>query len=280
MENKSFNQSRDGRGWPWQLKFFFGLVLVFLLLMASCSCFQMVDTGHVGVVTRFNRVTGAVMPEGFGLKVPWDAVHEMPVRTQSMDEEGQVPSSEMLILTMKTTLQYHLNPATAKDVYQTLGPAYRTFIEQNFISAIREATSAHKGEELFSAEKRDVISVQAADLLRKTLDPRGIVVERVLLKDIRPPQMLKEAIESKQRMEQESLAMQFRLTKERQEADRKRVEAQGIKDFQDIVRKGIDEQLLVWKGIEATETLAKSPNTKIIVIGDKRGLPLILGEGH
>jgi regulator of protease activity HflC (stomatin/prohibitin superfamily) len=66
------------------------------------------------------------------------------------------------------------------------------------------------------------------------------------------------------------------VQKERQEAERKRIEAQGIKDFQDIVRKGIDEQLLVWKGIEATESLAKSPNTKLVVVGNKQGLPLIL----
>jgi len=72
--------------------------------------------------------------------------------------------------------------------------------------------------------------------------------------------------------------MTFRLQKERQEAERKRIEAQGIKDFQDIVRQGIDERLLVWKGIEATEPLAKSPNTKIVVVGNKQGLPLILGQ--
>jgi len=100
----------------------------------------------------------------------------------------------------------------------------------------------------------------------------------VLLRDISPPETLKRAIEAKQQAEQEALAMTFRLQKERQEAERKRIEAQGIKDFQDIVRQGIDEKLLVWKGIEATETLAKSPNTEIIVVGNKQGLPLILGS--
>jgi regulator of protease activity HflC (stomatin/prohibitin superfamily) len=92
------------------------------------------------------------------------------------------------------------------------------------------------------------------------------------------PQMLKAAIEQKQQVEQESLRMSFILQKEKQEAERKRIEAQGIADFQRIVAAGISQQLLEWKGIEATEKLAASSNTKIVVIGSgKNGLPLILG---
>jgi regulator of protease activity HflC (stomatin/prohibitin superfamily) len=90
---------------------------------------------------------------------------------------------------------------------------------------------------------------------------------------------LKFSIEAKQQAEQEALAMNFRLQKEKQEAERKRIEAAGIRDFQQIVAQGISSQLLEWKGIEATETLAKSPNSKVVVIGSgKNGLPLILGQ--
>jgi regulator of protease activity HflC (stomatin/prohibitin superfamily) len=113
--------------------------------------------------------------------------------------------------------------------------------------------------------------------LKAALEPRGIVIENVLLRDIQLPNALRASIESKQQAEQESLAMSFRLQKERQEADRKRIEAQGIHDFQQIVAQGISAQLLQWKGIEATENLAKSPNSKIIVIGNsKNGLPLVM----
>ena len=115
--------------------------------------------------------------------------------------------------------------------------------------------------------------------LNEKLVGRGIIIESILLGDMRLPQALKTSIESKQQAEQESLAMSFRLQKEKQEADRKRIEAQGIRDFQQTVAQGISAQLLEWKGIEATETLAKSPNTKIVVIGgQKSGLPLILGQ--
>src|SRR6202011_3666707 len=97
-----------------------------------------------------------------------------------------------------------------------------------------------------------------------------LLVESVLLRDIQLPQTLKASIEAKQQAEQEALAMNFRLQKEKQEAERKRIEAAGIRDFQQIVAQGISTQLLEWKGIEATELLAKSPNAKIVVIGDRK----------
>ena len=103
------------------------------------------------------------------------------------------------------------------------------------------------------------------------------MVESVLLRDIQLPHTLRASIETKQQAEQESLAMNFRLQKERQEADRKRIEAQGIRDFQQTVSQGISQQLLEWKGIEATERLATSANSKVVLIGNtKNGLPLIL----
>jgi regulator of protease activity HflC (stomatin/prohibitin superfamily) len=104
-------------------------------------------------------------------------------------------------------------------------------------------------------------------------------VEQVLLRDIQLPAALKASIETKQQAEQESLAMSFRLQKEKQEAERKRIEAAGVRDFQQIVSQGISPALLEWKGIEATEALARSQNTKIVVMGNsKNGLPIILGH--
>ena len=100
----------------------------------------------------------------------------------------------------------------------------------------------------------------------------------ILLRDVRLPPTLKASIEAKQQAEQEALAMSFRLQKEKQEAERKRIEATGIRDFQQIVAQGISSQRLEWKGIEATENLAKSSNAKVVLIGNRKGLPLILGQ--
>ena len=123
-----------------------------------------------------------------------------------------------------------------------------------------------------------MVAKQIRDQLTTLLGQRGILVESILLRDIQLPQTLKVSIEAKQQAEQEALAMSFRLQKEKQEAERKRIEAAGIRDFQQIVAQGISPQLLEWKGIEATENLAKSANAKVVVIGNaKNGLPLILG---
>lgn len=143
---------------------------------------------------------------------------------------------------------------------------------------IRDTTAGHSANTLYSSSRKQVED-EIMQGLKASLEPRGIVIENVLLRDIQLPHALRASIETKQQAEQESLAMGFRLQKERQEADRKRIEAQGIHDFQQIVAQGISEQLLQWKGIEATENLAKSPNTKIVVVGNaKNGLPLILGQ--
>jgi prohibitin 1 len=114
--------------------------------------------------------------------------------------------------------------------------------------------------------------------LAKQLGNRGIEVQSVLLRDIQLPQMLKSSIEAKQQAEQDALRMAFILQKEKQEADRKRIEAQGIRDFQQTVTQGISQQLPEWKGIEATAKLADSSNAKVVIVGNaKNGLPLILG---
>ena len=174
---------------------------------------------------------------------------------------------------------YHLSPDKAADVYGTIGERYvDVLIEPNLRSAIREATASHSANALYSGE-REMVAKQIVAQLTDLLGKRGIVIESVLLRDIQLPATLKASIEAKQQAEQEALAMSFRLQKETQEAQRKRIEAQGISDFQKIVAQGISSQLLEWKGIEATENLAKSPNAKVVVIGSgKNGLPLILGQ--
>lgn len=120
-----------------------------------------------------------------------------------------------------------------------------------------------------------IITIQ--EELGRTVGPRGVIVESTTLRNVELPGQLTEAIEQKQRADQESQRMEFILAKEQQEADRKRIEAKGISDFQTIVAQGISEQLLRWKGIEATEKLASSQNTKVIIVGaGKDGLPVIL----
>ena len=254
-------------------------IAAFLIVILLFSSIARVESGHVGVLTLFGRVTGEVLPEGIHLINPFKANHEMSIRTQEIKESASVPSSEGLVMNLDTSLIFHLDPQKAAEVYQKIGPNYvDVLVEPNLRAAIREATASHSANALYTGE-RETVARQIHDQLITILAPRGFVVESILLRDIQLPATLKGSIELKQQAEQEALAMSFRLQKETQEAQRKRIEAAGIRDFQQIVAQGISPQLLEWKGIEATENLAKSPNTKVVVIGNsKNGLPLILGQ--
>ena len=251
------------------------ILLVVLLWMSTTS----VPTGHVGVLTLFGRVTGDVLPEGIHLVNPLKSSNELLIRTQEIKESASVPSSEGLIISMDTSLLFHLDPSKAAEVFQRLGPKYQAVVvEPNLRSAVREATASHSANALYTGE-REMVAKQILEQLKHELEWRGVVVEAILLRDIQLPASLKASIEAKQQAEQESLAMSFRLQKEKQEADRKRIEAAGVRDFQQIVAQGISPQLLEWKGIEATEKLANSTNSKVVIIGSsKNGLPVILGQ--
>jgi regulator of protease activity HflC (stomatin/prohibitin superfamily) len=249
-------------------------VIVALLVLFNCT--TRVDTGHVGVLTLFSRVTGETLPEGLHLINPLKSVHQLSVQTQALKETANVPSNEGLILTLDTTLQYRLDSNKAAEVFQKIGRDYvEKVVEPNLRSSVREVTASHSANALYTGAREEVAN-KIQESLTAALSPRGIYVERVLLRDIQLPPMLKASIEAKQQAEQDALRMSFILQKEKQEAERKRIEAQGISDFQRIVAQGISPQLLEWKGIEATEKLAGSTNAKIVIVGNtKNGLPLI-----
>ena len=179
---------------------------------------------------------------------------------------------------LEGSLLFRLDPAKAAEMYKTVGQDYQEIVVQPQIrSAIREITASYEAKALYSAE-REQVARETFELFQKMAGGRGIIAEAVLLRKIGLPPIVANAIQEKLKAEQQSQQMKFVLAKEQQEAERKRIEAQGIADFQKIVAAGISPQLLEWKGIEATEKLAMSPNTKIVVVGNpKSGLPIILG---
>jgi prohibitin 1 len=251
----------------------FGLLLVALVVANSVSC---VTTGHVGVITVFGKVTGRTIGEGIHLVNPLARVHQLDIKTQEIKERAAVPSKEGLIMGLEASVLYHLQPERAAEVFQKVGTQYSdVLLVPNFRSAMRGVTAANNASTLYS-DARESMARQVLEDLRGAVQPRGIVIENVLLRDLQLPDTLKQAIEAKQQAQQDAQRMEFVLQKERQEAERKRVEAQGIKDFQNIVTEGISDKLLEWKGIEATMELSRSPNAKIVVVGNPRtGLPLI-----
>jgi regulator of protease activity HflC (stomatin/prohibitin superfamily) len=250
------------------------LALVLIVLYASVAY---VPAGHVGVLTLFGRVTGDVLPEGTHFVNPFKGNNTMSIRTQELKETASVPSDEGLVMTLDTSLLFRLSPEKAAEVFQKIGPNFvEVVVEPTLRSSIRSVTAAHSANALYTGG-REQVAQQIYTELASQLGSKGIEVQNILLRDIQLPQMLKSSIEAKQQAEQDALRMAFVLQKEKQEADRKRIEAQGIRDFQQTVSQGISQQLLEWKGIEATERLATSTNSKVVLIGNtKNGLPLIL----
>src|SRR5262245_30536349 len=175
--------------------------LVGILLFASVT---RVESGHVGVLTLFGRVTGEVLPEGLHLINPFKSSHEMSIRTQEIKESASVPSSEGLVMNLDTSLIYHLDSEKAAEVYQKIGPRYLdVFIEPNLRAAIREATASHSANALYTGE-REMVAKQINTQLSSLLAQRGFIVESVLLRDIQLPITLKSSIEAKQQAEQEA----------------------------------------------------------------------------
>lgn len=259
------------------------LLQVITLVALGAAAFQtisIIQAGTVGVVKVFGKVGERPLREGVNIRNPFAEIIKMNARTQERREEMRVPSKEGLMVTLEVSVLYRLIPERAPEVYRTVG-LERDYIERilipNFRSVVRGVTSQYEAKALYTS-MRDELAGTIRDELNSLTEPRGILIESTPLRQVDLPSDLAAAIEEKLRSEQESQRMEFILERERKEADRKRIEAQGIADFQKIVAEGISDQLLRWKGIEATEKLAASANTKVVVIGaGKEGLPLILG---
>lgn len=248
-------------------------------VIAVASCFTIVPAGHVGVVDLFGVVRPQHLPAGLHLINPLARVVAMSVKTEEIKEVMEVPSKEGLTMQLEISVLFHLDPEKAPEIYRTVGPNYsEVLLTPQFRSVARGVTAGSEAKGLYTSEREQVANLIASEL-RKLVGERGVVIENTPLRKLTLPTRLAAAIEEKLSAEQESQRMEFVLTKEKQEAERKRIEAQGIADFQNIVTKGISDPLLRWKGIEATAKLAESQNAKVVVIGaGKDGLPLILGN--
>jgi len=226
-------------------------------------------------------VSDFTLKPGVNFVNPMAKVEKFDGRKQEMKEVMTVPSKEGLSVELEISLIYKLDAERVNVIYKTAGDYdeyTNKIIIPYFRSVVRGVTAKFEAKALYTAD-REKLEVGIKDGLKAIKDLEDIVILDAPLRKITLPAGLTASIEEKLKAEQESQRMEFILTREKQEADRKRIEAKGIADFQEIVSKGISEQLLKWKGIEATEKLANSTNTKIVIIGSgKDGLPLILGS--
>ncbi len=257
------------------------IVLPVILLWSSLTV--TIDSGHAGLI--FHTFGNGVNPEaepmksGFHFKAPWDDVYQYEIRQQEIFEPLEVLSSNLLKISMDMTVFYQPFYDNLGYLEGERGINYRAkVILPAMKSVAREVISKYLPEE-FNTTKREEIQLEIESRLSEKLADNYIQLNDVLIRNIKLPTTLEEAIERKLQQEQESLEYEFRIEKASKEAERKRIEAEGIRDFQNIVSQSINDDLLQWKGIEATTELSNSNNTKVVVIGaGDNGLPLILGD--
>mmetsp|Transcript_66158 Transcript_66158/g.149354 ORF Transcript_66158/g.149354 Transcript_66158/m.149354 type:complete len:317 (+) Transcript_66158:75-1025(+) len=255
----------------------YGLSAVGAMAVLLFFSLRQVPAAHIGLVVMFGSVRESVLLSGLHVVNPVASVIQFNTKTQLLYSENIVPTQEGMNVELDVSLLYHADPSMIRDLYLSIGEEYKNvLILPELQSAVRGLTSEVSAKALYTSGRTEIRQKLVAELTTK-LAPRGVILEDVLLKGIKLPVILTDAIEAKAKAEQESQRMEFVLSKEKQEAERKKIEAEGVQSFQKIVSEGISPELLQWKGIEATERLAESPNAKIVMMGNSASsLPVLL----
>ncbi|MCE9670978.1 prohibitin family protein [Myxococcus stipitatus] len=248
-----------------------------LMCISGCAC-ETVASGHGGI--GFDSFGSGTLrePYGEGLHVlrPGKSLIVYDLRVQEMKDELSVLSNNGLDLKVDSSVRYRVDPARLFELHTQTGPRYAEILIAPIVrSEARKVFGRYAPEEIYST-RREQIEKEIFDEVTRALQGKHVVVEAILVRDVSLPTAIREAISDKLAEEQRSQKMRFTLEKERQEAERKQIEAEGIAKYQSIVRQGLTDEYLRFKGIEATEKLATSLNTKTVVVGGGQGgLPLV-----
>jgi regulator of protease activity HflC (stomatin/prohibitin superfamily) len=266
------------------------LSYVGIVVAVIFSSIVQVGPGEVGVQALFGSVQEGILKSGLNVVNPLVTVETMDIKTQaytmsSVHDEGQQKnddaistlSSDGLSLKLDLTIWYRLSEADAPQVFRTIGTDYVEKIVRPAIrTSIRDVSVGYSATDIYSFKREDFVR-DVTKNLENAFDGRGIILERVLLRNVELPEKVRAAIDEKIASEQRAQQMVYVLQKEKQEAERKRVEAQGISDYNRIVSQSITDQVLQLKGIEATLELAKINNSKMVIMNGKN-MPLIFGQ--
>lgn len=266
----------------------------FLLLVVGLlsSTIKQIEAGQVGVQSLFGKVENRVLESGLNVVNPLVNVTEFDIRTQNYtmsgvhDEGSQAGDDAIRVLTadglevvIDLTILYRIIPSQAPTILKEIGTDYQNVIVRPITrTKIRDNSVYYDAVSLYST-KRDEFQARIYKDIETNFKSRGLFLEQLLIRNINLPTSVKQTIESKINAEQEAQKMQFVLQKEKQEAERKRVEAQGIADYQKILSTGLSDRQLQYETILAQKELAKSPNSKVIIMGGGRGsMPFILSD--
>ncbi len=264
-----------------------GIVVVIFGILSKCVV--QVDAGKVGVQSIFGNVKKETLNSGLNFVNPLADIKELDLKTQnytmsgvhdegskSGDDAIKVLSADGLEVTIDLTVLFRIVSAKAPDIYKQIGLNYVDVIVRPLSrTRIRDISANYDAIALYST-KRDEFQTRIFNSIEKDFKDRGLVLEQLLVRNIALPESVKKTIESKINAEQDAQKMQFVLQKEKQEAERKRVEAQGIADYQRIITSTLTDKQLQYEQIKAQKDLAASPNTKIVIMGNSKGSQVLL----
>jgi regulator of protease activity HflC (stomatin/prohibitin superfamily) len=265
--------------------------IIITIIGVGTQSIRQIDAGEIGIQKLFGKVQTTVLEEGLNFVNPLVEVTKVDVKTQnytmtSQDEEKTYADDAIPVLTsdglqviIDLTALYRIIPEEAPKIIRTIGTAYETKIVRPIIrSKIRNNAAAYEAIQLYS-QRREEFENSLRNEIEKDFNKRGFILEQLLIRKINLPQSVKESIERKLTADQEAQRMEFVLNKEKQEAERKRVEAQGVADAQRILNLGLSEQVLRYESINVLKELVKSDNAKVIIMGDgKNSTPVIIGK--
>lgn len=254
--------------------------VVFILLGASFSMFKVVDAGHVGVKTLYGKVDDDVLYSGLNVINPLVEVTTFDAKTQNytmsaVHDEGnkdgddaiRILTSDGLEVTIDLSVLFSVEPTQAPKILKEIGEDYVEKIVRPIArTAIRDNAVSYEAVALYSTRRQEFQN-KIFETIQQSFGKRGLKLEQLLIRNITLPQSVRRTIESKINAEQDAQKMQFVLQKEKQEAERKRVEAQGIADYQKILSTGLSDKQLQYESIKAQKEIALSANTKIILMG-------------
>lgn len=257
---------------------FLMLVLLFIVVYLAPSMFITIQSGEVGVMyLRFlgGTQTSKVLGEGLKVIAPWDTLYIYTVRVQEAKHEMEVLTQEGLTVKLNLSIRYHPEIEMVGLLHQRVGPDYRdTIVIPEVESALRTIMGAFTMRDVYSSE-RGLVQKVINDSLEH-VSQKFVKVDSIVLRNVELPPKLRTTVEDKMAQKELAESYEYRLDVERKEAERKQIEANGTKTYNDVLNASLTPSILRWRGIEATETLAKSPNAKTIIIGKADGLPLIM----
>jgi regulator of protease activity HflC (stomatin/prohibitin superfamily) len=265
----------DNRKIQLVIKAISGSIAVLAGINALSRLIIVIPVGNIGVEYFQGKVSNRTLPAGIYAINPFSDIVQFSTRLRDIKEEISATSKEGLALEIDISIQYRIDPAKAGNVYQNIGTDEREIVISRFRAIAREIVAGYPAEAVYST-KREEISLQLREKLRLYITPLGFVVDEALLRNVKIPETLQEAIQQRLKAEQENLQMQFVLAKEKQEAERKRIEAKGRADAQKILAESLTPAILQLRTIEANEKLSLAPNSKLVILGNGQNTSLIL----